>query len=93
MLATRFPSNILVKLLGVWEVHHVIQYNMFSELTVIVRCSPWKTPQLIATYHYQSVKQCPVSYMCIPKPTNVTNGDGSIYEFVIVPFNDGTTSL
>jgi protein transport protein SEC61 subunit alpha len=49
MLATRFPSNILVKLLGVWEVRHAIQYNMFSELTVIVRCSPWKTPQLIAT--------------------------------------------
>jgi preprotein translocase subunit SecY len=43
MLATRFPSNILVKLLGVWEVRHAMQYNMFSELTVIVRCSPWKT--------------------------------------------------
>jgi hypothetical protein len=49
MLTTHFPSNILVKLLGVWEVRHAIQYNMFSELTVIVHCSPWKTPQLITT--------------------------------------------
>ena len=49
MLATRFPSNILVRLLGVWEVRHAIKYNMISELTVIVRCSPWKTPQLVVT--------------------------------------------
>jgi hypothetical protein len=42
MLATRFPSNFFVKLLGVWEVRSIFFYHTISlpPLLICYYCSP-----------------------------------------------------